>query len=99
VVSSYSVVMLAALLALGRRPMLFVVEWSTLLVTYYFAIHCVAIAHSRYRLPIMPFAIVLAALWLAEPRRPEGRWRSGVVWSLLVAFSALSIHYVVTVLP
>ena len=99
VVSSYLAVMLAALLTLGRRRMLFVVEWSALFVTYYFAIHCLAIANSRYRLPIMPFVIVLAALWLAEPRRPEGRWRSGVVWSLLIAFSVLSIHYVVTVLP
>ena len=96
---AYSAVIGAGLLALGRVRIVPMLEGLLLFVAYYFTIHALAQAHSRYRLPVMPFVIVLASLWLADPRRPEGRGRMALVGGALVAFTALSVHYVVTVLP
>ena len=102
VVASYLFVMVPALLALSRAgapgvpP---VVEWSALFCLFYMGIHLAAVAYSRYRLPVMPIAIVLASLWLASPSLPEGRVRVGVAWGLVAGFAILSVHYLVTGLP
>ena len=58
-----------------------------------------AVAYSRYRLPLMPFVFVASALWLADPRAPEGRARSALVATALLGFVGLCVHYVVARLP
>jgi 4-amino-4-deoxy-L-arabinose transferase-like glycosyltransferase len=99
VVGSYVVVVAMALLALGRRSRGAGAEMIVLYAAYATALHAAAVASSRYRLPMMPLLIVLAAIWLAEPRLPEGWARRYAVWSGLVAFAVLSAAYVATVLP
>lgn len=54
---------------------------------------------SRYRLPIMPFVIVLASVWLAAPHRPEGRVRLAALGLIGIAFAIFSAHYLATILP
>lgn len=99
VVSSHVALVLLALLALGRRWQTPVVEWIVLFGVFNVAFHALAVAASRYRLPLEPFLVVLAALWLAHPARPETRARALCVAGAGVAFLALCVHYVVTVLP
>lgn len=89
----------AALLLLGRRHLPPFVVWSALFITYYTAIHMLAVAYSRYRLPLMPFVFVASALWLADPRAPEGRARTALVATALSGFVGLCVHYVVARLP
>ena len=43
--------------------------------------------------------LTLAALWLAEPRAPEGRGRRIGIAAALCGFGALCAHYVVARLP
>jgi hypothetical protein len=58
-----------------------------------------AVAYSRYRLPLMPLVGVLAALWLAEPRAPEGRARRLGVGVALLGVLGLCAHYALVRLP
>jgi hypothetical protein len=88
-----------ALLALGRRNLPPVVAWSALFVGYYTAIHMLAVAYSRYRLPLMPLLFVACGLWLADPRLPEGRARQLAVGVGLLGFLALCAHYAAVRLP
>jgi 4-amino-4-deoxy-L-arabinose transferase-like glycosyltransferase len=88
-----------ALLALGRRRLPPFVAWSALFVGYYTVVHMLAVAYSRYRLPLMPFVFVAAALWLCEPRAPEGRARRLAVGGSLLGFVALCVHYAIVRLP
>ena len=87
-----------ALLAYGRRPPPFL-AWAALFIAYYTTVHMLAVAHSRYRLPVMPFVMVAASTWLAHPRPPEGGWRRIAVGGALVVFLALSTHYLLVRLP
>jgi hypothetical protein len=96
---SYCAVVVLALLGLGRRWRGSGAELITLYAAYATALHAVAVASSRYRLPMMPLLIVLAAAWAAQPGWPEGRWRAVGVAAGVVAFTALSLYYVATVLP
>jgi hypothetical protein len=99
VVAAHVLVVGAALLSLGRREPPRIAEWSALLALYFTAIHALAVSYSRYRLPLMPFLMVGASLWLAQPRRPEGRGRGAVLIGALVGFVLLSAHYVGSRLP
>lgn len=98
-VSLHVVVGSGALLLLGRRELPDAARWSALFVGYYTAIHLLAVAYSRYRLPLMPLLFVACALWLADPRRPEGRLRSAAVGGALAAFGGLCLHYALVRLP
>lgn len=98
-VASYGLVMAAALFALGRRRPPPIVEWSVLFAVFYTGIHMLAVAYSRYRLPIMPLATIVGALWLARPLRPEGRSRTVTVAGSLIGFVALGAYYVAVRLP
>jgi len=49
-----------------------------LLVGFICGIHCLAFAHSRYHLPIMPIMMVYAAAAWCRRRELSGAWRS---WS------------------
>jgi hypothetical protein len=99
VVLSYVGIMLAALLALGRRSLPPVVELSALFAVFNCAAYSASQSNSRYRLPIMLFVMAMASIWLARPCWPEGRLRQSAVGLLLIVFLALSVHYVATVLP
>ena len=102
VVASYLLVMVPALLELSRagaRGAPPVLEWSALFCIFYLGIHLVAVSYSRYRLPIMPIAVVLGSLWLASPHLPRGRVRAGITWVLVAGFLWLSADYVMTGLP
>ena len=74
-------------------------DWVLLLCLYATALHGLTLAASRYRLPLEPFLLVLASLWLAKPRRPETRARTAVVAALGAALLASSGYYVATILP
>jgi hypothetical protein len=99
VVSSYVAVVLLAMLALGRRDPPPLVEWLALLFVYYTGVHALAVASTRYRFSIMPLVIVLAALWLARPCLPQTRARRWAVGVTAVAFAALCVDYLRSVLP
>jgi hypothetical protein len=99
VVAAHVLVVGAALLALGRRELPRIAEWSWLLAAYFTAIHMLAVSYSRYRLPLMPLLMVGASLWLAAPRRPEGRGRAVMVGVALLGFVALCVHYAIGRLP
>ena len=102
VVASYLFVMVPALLAASRagaRGAPPVLEWSALFCIFYLGIHVVAVSYSRYRLPIMPIAIVFSSLWLASPHLSRGRVRAGLSLGLVAGFLWLSAHYVTTGLP
>ena len=88
----------AAILALGRRDAPPLVGWVALLASYTTVLHAFAVAFSRYRLPLVPLLIAMAALWLARPDRPRGP-RGAVCVGLLLGFGALSLHYALDVLP
>ncbi len=90
---SYLLVMLPAILALGRSGAPRIVEWTLLFAGYYSGIHMLAVAYSRYRLPLMPLAMVLASLWLARPGLPEGRRRTVLIGLTLVGFLVLCFYY------
>ena len=62
-------------------------------------VRLLAVAYSRYRLPLMPFLIVLASLWIARPAAPEGRARALAVFGLLAAAAAALGHYTFARLP
>ena len=89
----------SALLLLGRRPLPASVRWMLLFAAYYTAMHMLAVAHSRYRLPLMPFVSIAGALWLAEPRWPVGRGPRIAVAALLSAAGILCAHYAWVRLP
>lgn len=95
----YVAVVVAALLALGRAPMPPVVEWIALFTAYYTAAHVLAVAYSRYRLPLMPLLMVVASLWLARPRVPDTPARRLIVGLAIAAFVALAADYWWRVLP
>lgn len=102
VIASYLLVMVPALFALGKigspgAPA--VVEWSALFCACYTAVHMAAVAYSRYRLPVMPMAIVLGSLWLGAPSLPKSFVGRGIVAVLVAGFLVLSAHYVATGLP
>lgn len=99
VVALHVFVLAAALLAWGRRGAGDFARWVALFVLYYSAIHALAVAHSRYRLPVMPFLMVIGAGWLADPRPPEGGARGAAVAAGLAALLALCAHYAWTRLP
>ena len=95
----YLPVIAAAILAFGRRELPYFTRWSGLFLLYYTAIHMLAVASSRYRLPVMPIVIVLASQWFAQPRLPEGRVRRIAVSAALAGFSLLSAIYLGVHLP
>jgi len=97
-VLSHILLGVAAILAFGRRrspP----VEWFAIFIGYYTVVHMFAVAYSRYRLPVMPLVIVLAALWLARPELPERGRRGALIYSLAAGFVGVCIWYVVARLP
>jgi 4-amino-4-deoxy-L-arabinose transferase-like glycosyltransferase len=99
VVALHCAVVCGALLLLGRRRLPALAAWGALFVAYYTAIHMLAVAYSRYRLPLMPLLFVGCALWLADPRRPEGSGRRLAVGAGLAGLLALSAHYALVRLP
>jgi 4-amino-4-deoxy-L-arabinose transferase-like glycosyltransferase len=99
VVASHVALVLLALAALGRRWHSPVVDWMVLFGVFYVGFHALAVAASRYRLPLEPFLIVLAALWLAQPGPPETRARALGVAGAAGAFLLLCAHYLATLLP
>lgn len=98
-VAGYLPLVAAAILAFGRRELPDFARFAGLFLAYYTAIHMLAVASSRYRLPVMPLVIVLASLWLADPRLPEGRGRGIGVGLALAGFAGLCAHYLITRLP
>jgi len=46
------------------------------LVGFVTALHCVAFAHSRYHLPLMPIVMIYAAAAWVQRREITGKWRS-----------------------
>jgi 4-amino-4-deoxy-L-arabinose transferase-like glycosyltransferase len=95
----YGLVMGAAILAYGRRELPRLLTWCALFAAYYTAMHVLAVAYSRYRLPLIPLAIAVGSVWLADPRAPRDRVRHVAAVAALIAFGALCAHYVATVLP
>ena len=95
----FILLMLAGLLAFGQRDAPRVVEWTGLFTLFCTAIHAVSVAQTRYRLPLIPFIIVLASAWLARPHLPEGRGRRIVIALVGAGFVALAVHYYYTELP
>jgi len=49
-----------------------VVPFLGLYALYTFGMHIISVSMSRYRFPLMPVMVILAALWLAKPHWPEG---------------------------
>ena len=98
-VALYLFVIVGALASLGARPLSRATEWFAVYALLYTALHVVAVAWSRYRFPLMPLAIVAAALWLANPQLPASRSRRIALGGLLVAFLGLALHYTATRLP
>jgi hypothetical protein len=86
------VVVGAAILAPGRRDAPPLVGWVALLAAYTTVLHALTVAFSRYRLPLVPLLITVAALWLARPERPRGP-RGAVCVALLLGFGALWLYY------
>jgi hypothetical protein len=99
VVLTHGALLLLALAALGRRWRSPVVDWIALFGAFYVGFHALAVAASRYRLPLEPFLIVLAALWLARPGPPATRARALALAAAAGAFLLLCAHYLATVLP
>lgn len=99
VVATYVAVVVVAILALGRRHRGRGAELIALYAAFATVLHAVAVASSRYRLPMMPLLVALAAAWLSRPAWPEGRLRQAGVGAGIGAFALLSAHYVATVLP
>jgi hypothetical protein len=99
IVALHVLVLGAALLAFGRSGIPPLLEWSALLAAYAALVHSLSEAHSRYRLPLMPFAIAAAAFWLTRQgtRAPIGR--RAAVYALAAGFAALCLHDVWNVLP
>ncbi|UCE85856.1 MAG: glycosyltransferase family 39 protein [Deltaproteobacteria bacterium] len=98
-VLAYLLVMGAAILAFGRRELPRLFTWCLLFGAYYTGMHVLAVAYSRYRLPLLPLAIAVGAVWLADPRGARHRGRHAAALVALILFLALSVHYVTTVLP
>lgn len=99
VVGWHVALVLCALLAFGRRSLPPFLAWAALLVAYYTGVHMLAVAHSRYRLPVMPFVMIAAASWLADPRPPEGRGRRAAVIAAGAGFLVMAAHYAIARLP
>ncbi|MGH0029853.1 MAG: glycosyltransferase family 39 protein [Myxococcota bacterium] len=99
VVALHLVFCVAALLAFGRRRLHPFLLWSAAFVGYYTCMHVLSVAHSRYRLPVMPFVMIAASCWLADPRLPEGPARRTGIGLAVAGFLALCGHYLVTRLP
>jgi 4-amino-4-deoxy-L-arabinose transferase-like glycosyltransferase len=88
-----------AVLAFGRRGAPALLHWALLLTAYYTAIHMLAVAHSRYRLPVMPFVMLASAHWLAAPRLPERGARGAAATAALLFMLGLCAHYALFRLP
>jgi hypothetical protein len=63
-----------------------------LLVAFVTALHCVAFAHSRYHLPLMPIVMIYAAAAWVHRRAIIGNWRrwpfaAAAIVSLILATS------------
>ncbi len=99
VVISYAGVVLLALAGFARRDRSPVVAWIGLFALYWAALHVLAVATSRYRLPLMPLLRVPAACWLARPGWPEAGRRRTAVGVAAALFLVLCVHYGMTVLP
>lgn len=99
VVGWHAALLSCALLLFGRRRVPPLARFVVGFAAYYTAMHMLAVAHSRYRLPLMPLVGVLAALWLASPRMPEGPARRLGVGALLLGALALFAHYAIWRLP
>lgn len=99
VVGAYVSLVALALLALGRRRLAIQVDWGVALIVTLSVLATLSEGSSRYRLPIMPFVIVLASVWLAAPHRPEGRVRLAALGLIGIAFAIFSAHYLATILP
>ena len=95
----YASLLASATLAFGMRPLSPLVGWIGLFLSYYSLAHALALAYSRYRIPLMPFLIIAAATWLAKPRLPSGRARRIVVGFALIACAFLGTMYVTHRLP
>lgn len=93
IVCFYLLAMLPAILALGRSETPRIVGFTLLFGSYYTGIHMLAVAYSRYRLPLLPLAMVLASLWLARPSFPEGRARRIGVGAAALALLTLCLQY------
>jgi 4-amino-4-deoxy-L-arabinose transferase-like glycosyltransferase len=89
----------AAILALGRGAQPPLVGWIVGFALYATLVHSLTVAWSRYQLPLVPFAIVLAGLWLARPTLPETRARRRAVLAALAAWVLLALHYTLARLP
>lgn len=89
----------AAILALGRATQPLVVGWSVGFALYATGVHALTVAWSRYQLPLVPFALVLAGLWLARPSWPEAGARRRAVLGVLAVYLLLAVHYAVARLP
>ena len=99
VVASTVPIVIAALLALGRRPWPPLMEWIVLFIAFYSAIHMLSIGHSRYRLPIMVLLIATSATWFVRPAWPDGPRRTAVIAAAAGGYLLLSAHYIATILP
>ena len=99
VVASHVGVVLCALLAAGRSAAPPLRDWCLLLCVYATGLHALTLAASRYRLPLEPFLLVLASLWLARPGWPETPRRVVAVSAAAAVFLGAAITYAVGVLP
>jgi 4-amino-4-deoxy-L-arabinose transferase-like glycosyltransferase len=98
-VGLYVLVTIAFILAYGRRPLPRLLRFCALFAAYYATAHVFAVAYSRYRLPLEPLMIAVAAVWLADPRAARDRARSRIALAVAIVFVMLATHYVATVLP
>jgi len=98
-VAVYVSVVSFALLSLGAGAGTPLREWIVLLCVYATALHSLSLAASRYRLPLMPFVLVLAGTWLAHPGLPGSRARRALVVALWLAFAGVCVVYLANVLP
>jgi hypothetical protein len=68
-----------------------------LLVAFVTALHCVAFAHSRYHLPLMPIVMIYAAAaWVHRPTI-IGKWRSWPFAATAIVGLALATSWVVDI--
>jgi hypothetical protein len=91
--------MLGALLFFAARRNEPIAEWALLFGGFYMTLHALSAASSRYRLPLMAFAIVLSALLLARPRWAPAALRGTILAAAAVLLLGIALHYVTIVLP
>lgn len=90
VMGAYALTMLLGIYGAAVSPPNSAAMHAMLLVLIGFvtALHCLAFAHSRYHLPLMPIVIVYAAAAFVQRRDVLGSWRS---WKFLAATAVASI--------